>query len=325
MLLTIAPNMPTVPGCTSVTVGGQRHNVEGAARLLPEINVKQLSENEGQGLIQLCEKVYQQCAAHLQLKADNNAQFFACDADEYDHYLVQRLRSRGHLALHYSPNQFVFLVGKYEGSMFSFTAGASPQQRAAARESLGGAIMDANEFEGFYSRQMAILNTVIMLADNYMADVRGSRFPGKMMSQVLGCACCGALPQADSPFQYCPKCRVVVYCSQHCQREHWQEHKQLCTHAPGPVPSEPPSPAADSLVVCGQATPTEATPLQRTRAAATSATYSARQPGMARRAAARSAPRARPARPALAFLSDPHMIVMYAFLGVLLVVLLGQM
>ena len=34
--------------------------------------------------------------------------------------------------------------------------------------------------------------------------------------------------ETDTPFKQCSKCKFFRYCSQACQRKHWNEHKTLC-------------------------------------------------------------------------------------------------
>ncbi|KAF7915294.1 uncharacterized protein EAE98_011160 [Botrytis deweyae] len=49
-----------------------------------------------------------------------------------------------------------------------------------------------------------------------------------------GCKKCGDIPQGDTVYKQCARCRGVRYCSPVCQKADWKEHKKICkTAAPG--------------------------------------------------------------------------------------------
>jgi len=42
------------------------------------------------------------------------------------------------------------------------------------------------------------------------------------------CANCGVMEKSEKQFQKCSRCGFVFYCSKACQRNDWQNHKQIC-------------------------------------------------------------------------------------------------
>merc|ERR1712034_174287 len=45
---------------------------------------------------------------------------------------------------------------------------------------------------------------------------------------LMKCANCGVLEKSEKQFQKCSRCGFVFYCSKACQRNDWQNHKQIC-------------------------------------------------------------------------------------------------
>jgi len=45
---------------------------------------------------------------------------------------------------------------------------------------------------------------------------------------LMKCANCGVLEKSENQFQKCSRCGFVFYCSKACQRNDWQNHKQVC-------------------------------------------------------------------------------------------------
>jgi hypothetical protein len=43
-----------------------------------------------------------------------------------------------------------------------------------------------------------------------------------------GCARCGAQRSAEVKMKACAGCKMVLYCSQQCQAEDWEGHKDRC-------------------------------------------------------------------------------------------------
>lgn len=52
-----------------------------------------------------------------------------------------------------------------------------------------------------------------------------SRKIKKMLSKIGGCNACGCTTKT---MMRCSKCKSVYYCSQMCQRDHWNTHKVMC-------------------------------------------------------------------------------------------------
>jgi hypothetical protein len=42
------------------------------------------------------------------------------------------------------------------------------------------------------------------------------------------CTLCGSPPTNKDKLRYCGRCAAVHYCSKHCAKEHWAEHKLMC-------------------------------------------------------------------------------------------------
>lgn len=44
----------------------------------------------------------------------------------------------------------------------------------------------------------------------------------------LCCDFCNIKEQKDAHFKYCSGCKLVMYCSNVCQNNHWKKHKSFC-------------------------------------------------------------------------------------------------
>merc|ERR1712034_221544 len=45
---------------------------------------------------------------------------------------------------------------------------------------------------------------------------------------LVKCASCGVSEKSEKHFQKCSRCGFVFYCSKACQRNDWNQHKQIC-------------------------------------------------------------------------------------------------
>ena len=46
---------------------------------------------------------------------------------------------------------------------------------------------------------------------------------------MASCVHCGTSPERDETFSHCSRCKVMVYCSKTCQKQHWKSgHKDTC-------------------------------------------------------------------------------------------------
>lgn len=49
-----------------------------------------------------------------------------------------------------------------------------------------------------------------------------------MNSKTSSCSYCNKVPCLITPFRVCGGCKIAVYCSKECQRDHWSVHKGHC-------------------------------------------------------------------------------------------------
>ena len=49
---------------------------------------------------------------------------------------------------------------------------------------------------------------------------------------MASCVHCGTSPERDETFSHCSRCKVMVYCSKTCQKQHWKSG-QTQGHLPG--------------------------------------------------------------------------------------------
>ena len=57
---------------------------------------------------------------------------------------------------------------------------------------------------------------------------KGQRVTGGSNKQSHQCKCCGKLPNGAKVLQ-CKGCKAAKYCNKKCQKEHWSEHRVLCS------------------------------------------------------------------------------------------------
>merc|ERR1712098_229007 len=64
-------------------------------------------------------------------------------------------------------------------------------------------------------------------SESYAKILQSDSVWGKARALVR-CTNCGVLEKSEKEFQKCSRCRFVFYCSKACQRNDWQNHKQIC-------------------------------------------------------------------------------------------------
>merc|ERR1712098_6349 len=69
--------------------------------------------------------------------------------------------------------------------------------------------------------------SALIPTESQVENMKSHRFVGNFRALVK-CASCGVLEKSEKEFQKCSRCGFVFYCSKACQRNDWQNHKQVC-------------------------------------------------------------------------------------------------
>ena len=66
--------------------------------------------------------------------------------------------------------------------------------------------------------------------DDLMKDIKRDKATHNLLYSGIGASCgsCGKDSGSDEGLKRCSRCRVALYCSPGCQRNHWPQHKKLC-------------------------------------------------------------------------------------------------
>merc|ERR1712098_941627 len=95
-------------------------------------------------------------------------------------------------------------------------------------QSISQIILESDQGEFFLKFVSDLPEKLSLIASESVAEkMKTDHIWGKIMALVK-CANCGVLEKSEKQFQKCSRCGFVFYCSKVCQRNDWQNHKQIC-------------------------------------------------------------------------------------------------
>lgn len=207
-------------------------DLRGLAALSPEINLADLTGNGGHGLIEQIEYRVKQARDQVEWDEtpDETAVLLATTADQEDvtHVLAQLTANK---LVNQEPKSFVFLqrTGKFKaGQVMEATHPDGFQRMSALMASSPGVLCPAGIYNLVRLRQNGALAMISILIENYRSDELGGVEHAPSMVRALGCGGCGASEPEGVSFNFCSRCKFIVYCSKECQKSHWRTHKTKC-------------------------------------------------------------------------------------------------
>merc|ERR1712098_568478 len=95
-------------------------------------------------------------------------------------------------------------------------------------QSISQIILESEQSE-FFLKLVSDLSEkpALIPTESQVENMKSHRFAGNFRALVK-CASCGVLEKSEKEFQKCSRCGFVFYCSKACQRNDWQNHKQVC-------------------------------------------------------------------------------------------------
>jgi hypothetical protein len=179
---------------------GRRYNVSRSLQLVPELNVKQLSEGP-EHLLALFKGPAQHAVELAAMEREHGPHLFQGDLEQKDVEYVSRLHSTGKI-----PRRTMLQKGHVIGN---------------------------NVADDMLLRLSTLLANLTLFGDGYRQDVLGKE-GSKYTATSLGCANCDATDkEGGRKLLLCAVCGVAAYCSKRCQTAHWKAgHKAVCHRRP---------------------------------------------------------------------------------------------